>query len=105
MHVPSWLRPLATRSNPIRKRRAQPRPAFRPRVERLEDRAVPTVYTVTNTGDGGAGALRQAILDANATPGADSIQFAIPAALKSPAGNWWTIQVPFGNGAVYDGLP
>ncbi len=37
-------------------------------------------FTVTNTNDGGAGSLRQAILDANATSGADSIQFNIPGA-------------------------
>ena len=35
-------------------------------------------FGVTNTGDGGAGSLRQAILDANARGGADKISFAIP---------------------------
>jgi hypothetical protein len=35
--------------------------------------------TVTNTNDSGAGSLRQAILDANATAGADTISFNIPA--------------------------
>ena len=35
-------------------------------------------FTVTNTGDSGAGSLRQAILDANANGGADLIHFAIP---------------------------
>ncbi len=37
-------------------------------------------FTVTNTSDSGAGSLRQAILDANANPGADTIAFAIPGA-------------------------
>ncbi len=32
-------------------------------------------FTVTNTADSGAGSLRQAILDANANPGADTIAF------------------------------
>lgn len=32
-----------------------------------------TTYTVTNTDDSGSGSLRQAILDANANPGADEI--------------------------------
>src|SRR5262249_46155761 len=32
-------------------------------------------YTVTSTADSGAGTLRQAILDANANPGADAIAF------------------------------
>jgi hypothetical protein len=42
--------------------------------------AVPLVantYTVTSIADGGAGTLRQAILDANANPGPDTISFAI----------------------------
>ncbi len=38
------------------------------------------IFTVTSTNDGGAGSLRQAIIDANGTPGADLIQFAIPGA-------------------------
>ena len=43
--------------------------------------AVPTLlaatFTVTNTNDSGAGSLRQAILDANANPGLDTIAFDI----------------------------
>ena len=35
-------------------------------------------FTVSNTNDSGPGSLRQAILDANSTPGADDIVFAIP---------------------------
>lgn len=35
-------------------------------------------YTVTNTANSGSGSLRQAILDANANPGPDSIEFNIP---------------------------
>ncbi len=35
------------------------------------------VSTVTNTNDSGPGSLRQAVLDANATPGADAIAFDI----------------------------
>ncbi len=35
-------------------------------------------FTVTNTDDSGPGSLRQAITDANATPGADTIAFNIP---------------------------
>ena len=37
-------------------------------------------FTVTSTGDSGAGSLRQAVLDANANPGIDTIAFAIPGA-------------------------
>jgi hypothetical protein len=37
-------------------------------------------FTVLNTADSGAGSLRQAILDANANPGLDTIAFNIPGA-------------------------
>jgi hypothetical protein len=37
-----------------------------------------TTFTVTNTNDAGAGSLRQALADANATPGADRIVFNVP---------------------------
>jgi hypothetical protein len=43
----------------------------------LEERALPTTFTVMNTNDAGPGSLRQAVLDANspAYPGADTIVF------------------------------
>ncbi len=34
-------------------------------------------FTVTNINDSGTGSLRQAILDANASPGADTIDFSV----------------------------
>ena len=37
-----------------------------------------TVFSVTTTADAGAGSLRQAITDANASAGADEVTFAIP---------------------------
>jgi predicted outer membrane repeat protein len=43
------------------------------RVDRVGARPSTTI-TVTNTNDSGPGSLRQAVLDANATPGADVIQ-------------------------------
>jgi hypothetical protein len=48
-------------------------------VEALEDRTMPSTFLVTNTDDFGAGSLRQAILDANATPEANTIAFAVGA--------------------------
>jgi Calx-beta domain len=57
---------------------------YRLRVESLEDRAVPAIFTVTDLGDNGGvdpspgagtGTLRQAIVDANATPADDQIEF------------------------------
>src|SRR6516225_769397 len=50
----------------------------RPGLELLEDRVLPSVYAVINTNDSGEGSLRQAILDANADPGLDTIIFDIP---------------------------
>jgi parallel beta-helix repeat protein len=49
------------------------------RFEELEQRDQPAVFTVTNTDDSGPGSLRQAILDANATPEFDRIRFALGA--------------------------
>ena len=40
--------------------------------------AYAATFSVTTTADSGKGSLRQALLDANATPGADTIAFAIP---------------------------
>jgi hypothetical protein len=42
--------------------------------------AAATTFTVSNTNDSGPGSLRQAILDANANPGLDTINFNIPGA-------------------------
>ena len=39
-------------------------------------------YSVTSLGSGGAGSLRQAILDANASPGADTIDFAVSGTIR-----------------------
>src|SRR5215813_142394 len=59
-----------------RARAADRRAGFRPRLEPLEDRTVPSTFTVLNLADGGEGSLRQAVLDANALPGADEVRFA-----------------------------
>src|SRR4051794_37024563 len=50
---------------------------FRPRLELLESRLAPATFTVNSVNDAGAGSLRQAILDANAAAGADTINFSI----------------------------
>ena len=42
--------------------------------------ALAAVFTVTNTSDSGAGSFRQALLDANAAAGLDTIAFNIPGA-------------------------
>jgi hypothetical protein len=45
-------------------------------VEILEDRTVPSTFVVNTTADSGPRSLRQAILDANANPGLDTVVFA-----------------------------
>jgi parallel beta-helix repeat protein len=45
-------------------------------IDVLEDRQLPSCLTVTNTSDSGCGSLRQAIMDANTSPGS-TIQFHI----------------------------
>ncbi|MCY2924658.1 MAG: Ig-like domain repeat protein, partial [Planctomycetota bacterium] len=47
------------------------------RLESLEQRVLLSAFVVNDTSDSGPGSLRQAILDANATPGADVITFAL----------------------------
>jgi hypothetical protein len=72
----SWSRRLfagpATR--PLRKAPAR----CLPRLEALEDRLAPAAYHVTSlSDDGSAGTLRWAITQANANPGADTIDFQV----------------------------
>jgi hypothetical protein len=58
--------------------RAQRPPRFRPGLERLDERWLPSIV-VTNTNDTGPGSLRQAILDSNASVGVvDTIAFNVP---------------------------
>ena len=61
--------------------RSRPRLA----VENLEGRLLMSTYMVTTNADGGAGSLRNAIMLANGNPGADSIQFNLPAGQTSIA--------------------
>ncbi len=57
--------------------RRRGRRALRLVAERLEERTLLATITVTSGDDSGAGSLREAILAANATPGADLIAFDI----------------------------
>jgi hypothetical protein len=69
MFLSSWLR-MRTRPGVSEARRtpkpARPRAAFRPRLEALEDRWLPSTLTVTNAKDNGRGSLRAEIAAASA---------------------------------------
>lgn len=65
-----------TPGNRLPRHRTARRRAFLPGPEALEARVVLSSLTVTNGLDSGPGSLRQAVLDANGTTGADTILFA-----------------------------
>jgi hypothetical protein len=77
MGFSSWLRNLRSTGHSRRTGRPGPAPRFLPRLEALEDRAVPAQIglTVSSLADSGAGSLRAAILTADA--GSSSDQFTI----------------------------
>lgn len=50
----------------------------------LPSSATPLTFTVTNVLNTGVGSFRQAVLDANANPGHDTIAFNIPGTIKLP---------------------
>jgi hypothetical protein len=66
-------------TRPVRQR-------FAPRLEALEDRTMLSTFTVLNLNDSGSGSLRQAILDANDNPGADTIRFAVSGTIALTSG-------------------
>src|SRR5437660_8865434 len=73
-----WLRPFRRFLTPRRPTAGAAR-LFLPGLERLENRLAPATFTVSTLADSGLGSLRQAILDANAAPGAtNAIRFALP---------------------------
>ena len=59
------------------------RPGAHLAVEALEDRLAPATFMVTNADNGGTGSLRWAINRANASPGADRIEFAVGTGLQT----------------------
>src|SRR3954452_10923669 len=73
MSKQSWVRKMFSRpvTSPIRKTPCRVRLA----VETLEDCTVPSTFTVLNVNDSGAGSLRDAVAQANAKPGPDTINF------------------------------
>jgi hypothetical protein len=55
-------------------------------LEQLEDRSVPSTFSVLNLHDSGAGSLRQAILNANSNPGSDIIHFNVAGTIRLTSG-------------------
>lgn len=72
-----FLQIFTPKKTPLRKGRPARRAPLA--VHQLEDRTAPAIFTVTTTADTGPGSLRQAITDANAATGADSVAFSLPA--------------------------
>ncbi len=72
LSLPSNLQPPASSPQPV----IQTQIAFGLRLQESWGGLL-AIYTVTNTNDSGAGSLRQAIIDANANSGADTINFNI----------------------------
>ncbi len=68
-------------------------------VTQLEDRVTPASFAVTNLNDSGAGSLRLAIADANASAGADTITFSVAGTI-APASALPTLT---GGGTTIDG--
>jgi hypothetical protein len=71
----------------FRRRREKHRPANRRAAnnlshEPLEARNMLATFAVANLNDAGAGSLRQAILDANSTAGADTISFTVAGSIQ-----------------------
>jgi predicted outer membrane repeat protein len=87
---------LFGRSKPAKARRRQT-PL---KLESLEDRTVPAVFTVTTIADEGDGSLRDAVAKANALAGADQINIVIPGSSQTGA----KLNVTTGELAVTDDL-
>ncbi len=118
MHLSQWLRRFSLRwllrgRNSRRRAGRVPARARRrvwPCLEVLESRVVPSTFMVTNTADSGPGTLRQAILDANANPGKDTIKFDFsspnlprvypPGVLVIDVGGGQSVKPTFDNGVV-----
>src|SRR5262245_53140591 len=76
----TWLRALKRMAAPGARTRHHAHPTgalrFVPRLETLEDRALPSTFTVLNLEGSGPDSLRAAVAAANDNPGADVIRFA-----------------------------
>jgi hypothetical protein len=92
MSFTSWLRNLRSavalgRAPGTRRRQRSLRlTTHRPGLEVLEDRSLPSTFTVLNLLDSGPDSLRAAVASANASPGADTIDFATTGTIALTSG-------------------
>ena len=87
MWLRSLLESLKSRPSVATFRHSPHRPRMpRLAVEALEDRSLPSTFTVTNLLDTGAGSLRAAVASANASAGADTIDFATTGTIALTSG-------------------
>src|SRR5262245_37527826 len=90
MSFTSWLRNLRSvlAPGPLQGRRQRSLRAttHRPGLEVLEDRSLPSTFTVLNLLDSGPDSLRAAVAAANANPGADDIDFATTGTIALTSG-------------------
>jgi hypothetical protein len=92
MSFTSWLRIVRSAMAFVpalrahrRQRPLQPR-THRLGLEVLEDRSLPSTFTVLNLNDSGPDSLRAAVVAANASPGADTIDFATTGTISLTSG-------------------
>src|SRR3954454_6883931 len=86
-HVPRFLRALRSAQDPSRPpRRPRQYRSSMPGLGQLEERMVLNAYHVSNLHDSGIGSLRDAVLTANAHPGADTIDFGVTGAITLNTG-------------------
>ncbi|HMF18494.1 MAG TPA: hypothetical protein VKE98_14890, partial [Gemmataceae bacterium] len=82
MFLTSWLRSVRGRkTSPISKRLT-----FVPRLVVLEDRTLPSTFTVMNLNDSGDGSFRDAISKADMNPGPDIVQFGLTGTIMLKSG-------------------
>ena len=78
----TWFRGTRYFSRQPRHPLGRPPARFRPVLEALETRDLPSTYLVTTAADSGAGSLRAAILSANGNPNPSTIDFEITSGVQ-----------------------
>src|SRR2546423_2245340 len=92
MSFTSWLRTLrsAVAPGPVEHKHQRQRSlratTHRPGLEVLEDRCLPSTFTVLNLLDSGPDSLRAAVVAANANPGPDAIDFGVTGSIALTSG-------------------